>query len=398
VGHYSQRKHIFEQDMNPKDTIRQLVGEAKLKEALTTFADALSAGDNVSLNEIAQLNGQLSNLTKQINGNTISQTDKGIETAKISHSILSFLDIWQQDAAATALERIIYALPIDKDEKLGVLQMVNCDRKVPIRQFKRTFAEKKDAKQPFQFYFLSACPTEMPHSLASRIAYEIMDSESLELDKSVHYPYEEGEWQRIKIQPLPFMDGDLPASRKKFKEYIQDRFKLSNSEAVETFIQTGVPKVPYSHALTVFRITEDKWQDDEGDVLAYLQWLMDTFQKAHPDLPTFIFLFVINIKDLHEETKVKSTQLKVVADLEAFCRKNETAIFRELKPVNKLDIESWLTNLGVDNPNDANRLLTALNQSLAPNDRLTIDDEPRFHMKDVEPIQEKVVRYFRNKA
>lgn len=301
------------------------------------------------------------------------------------------------------MERLIHALPIDKDAELGVLQMVNCNRRVPIRKFKRTFEDKKQARLPFQFYFLSACPSEMPHSFASRIAYEIIAAEELELDKSVHYEYEGNDFsekdklRRIKVQPLPFVDADVAASRKKFKEYVQARFKLLNTQSVDAFIEAGTPKIAYSHTLTVFRITEVKWEGDEGEVLAYLQWIVDTFQKAHPDLPTFIFLFVVDIKHLHDETKVKASQQKIVSDLEAFCKKNETAIFRELKPVKHLDIEAWLSDLGVGNPNDARPLLQALNHGLAQDDRLMEDDEPRFHMKDVEPIQEKVVRYFRNK-
>jgi hypothetical protein len=383
--------------MNPREEIRRLVGEAKLKDALRLFDESLSSNDNVSSSDITQLNQQLSALKRESDEGLISKADETVEFNRISKRISALLNRWRQNNVATALEQAIHALPIDKDAELGVMQMVNCDRKVPIRKFKRTFEEKKDTKQPFQFYFLSGCPSEMPHSLAARIAYEIMDAESLELDKSVHFPYEEGEFQRIKIQPLPFVEADVAASRKKFKAYIQDRFKLSNTQSVEAFIQTGVPKIPYSHVLTVFRITEDKWHDDEGEVAAYLQWLIDTFQQAHPDLPTFIFLFVVNIQHLHDETKVSPTQRKIVTDLEAFCQKNETAIFRELTPVKHLDIEAWLTNLGVHNPNDAAPLMTALNQSLAPIDRLMIDEEARFHMKDVEPIQEKVVRHFRNK-
>ncbi len=383
--------------MNPKEKIQLLVSEAKLKEALRLFAESLSADDSVSRNDITQLNQQLSALNLKVQKGTISEGDEIVELNKMSESILSLLGDWQSNDSVNDLDKTIHALPIDKDAELGVMQMVNCDRKTPIRQFKRTFEEKKEAKQPFQFYFLSGCPSEMPHSLASRIAYEIMDAESLELDKSVHFPYEEDTFRRIKIQPLPFVEADVSASRKKFKAYIQDRFKLSNTQSVEAFIETGVPKIPYSHVLTVFRITEDKWHDDEGEVAAYLQWIVDTFKKAHPDLPTFIFLFVVNIKDLHDETRVKQPQRQIVENLEAFCQKNETAIFRELTPVKHLDIESWLMNLGVDNPNDTLPLMAALSQSLAPVDRLTINEEARFHMKDVEPIQENVVRYFRNK-
>jgi hypothetical protein len=382
---------------NPKEKIRQLVNDAKLKEALQVFADALSAEDNVSSYDITQLNGQLSNLSREINEGILAQSDINITRNKIAKSILSLLDSWQQGETATILDRIIHSLPVDKDIELGVLQMVNCDRKLPIRKFTRIFGEKKEAKQPFQFYFLSGCPTEMPHSLASRIAYEVIGWESLELDQSVHYPYEEGEFRRIKIEPLPLEDAGVAASQKKFREYVQNRFKLTNNQSFETFIEKGLPKLLYSHILTVFRITEDKWEADDGEILSYLQWVVDTFKSAHPDVPTFIFLFVVNLKNLHDETKVKKQQKKVVEKIEAFCDKNETAIFKEIVPINDTHLESWLTNLGVDNPNDANKLIKALNQSLSPSDRLMIEDEPHYHMKDVEPIQEKIVKYFRNK-
>jgi Effector-associated domain 11 len=385
---------------NPKEKIRDLVGKAQLKAALQVFYDALSEGDSVSKNDITQLSSLLANLTNQIDKNTISQADREQQFAIITNSILSYLDSWHQGGEASILDKILYALPIDKDADLGLLQMVNSDRITPIRKFKRSFEDKKQAKTPFQFYFLSACPTEMPHSLASRIAYEILEAESLELDKSVHYPFEEDTFhtfRRIKIEPLPLVDADAAASRKKFKEYVQDRFKLANTQSFELFIETGIPKLLYSHILTVFRITEDKWEADEGEILEYLQWMIDTFQTAHPDVPTFIFLFVINIRHLHDETKVKAAQRTIIERLEAFCLKNDTAIFKELVPIKDTHIESWLTNLGVDNPNDARKVINALSQTLEPNDRLMIDDEPRFHMKDVEPLQEKIVKYFRNK-
>lgn len=155
----------FEQGMNPKEKIRQLVGDAKLKEALRLFAESLSAGDSVSLNDIALINGQLTMLNKDINKGTISEGDKTLQTNKIISSILSLLDEWQQNTTVTDLEKAIHALPIDKDAQLGFLQTVNCDRRNPMRDFNRIFEEKKQAKHPFQFYFITACPDEMPHSL-----------------------------------------------------------------------------------------------------------------------------------------------------------------------------------------------------------------------------------------
>jgi hypothetical protein len=383
--------------MHPKEKIRLLVSEAKPKEALQLFAESLSADDNVSRNDVIQLNQQLSALNRNSLEGVISKADENVEFNRITKRISALLDEWQQSTIVTDLERTIHNLPIDKDAELGFLQMVNCDRRIPMRKFNSIFEEKKQIKQPVQFYFLSACPTEMPHSLASRIAYELkLDAED-EGDKPIDFLPESDESHSIKIQPLPFSDKGEVKSRKLFNSYFQDRFKLSDGQMV-SFLETGVPKPLYSHVLTAFLITENQWQDDEGGVLAYLQWIMDTFQKAHPDLPPFVFLFVVEIQHLYDTSKVKAAQNKVINDLEVFCQKNESAIFRELMPLKDLDLEGWLkNNLGVKNPNDITPLLTAFNQSLAPIDQLIIDGEPRFHMKDVQQVQEKVVRYFRNK-
>jgi hypothetical protein len=329
------------------------------------------------------LNQQLSALNRNINEGIISKADETVEFNRITKRISFLLDTSQNNNIVNGLDKAIQALPIAKDAELGFLQMVNCDRRIPMRKFNNIFEEKKQAKHPFQFYFLSACPTEMPHSLASRIAYELNLDASDEGDKPIDYVRESDESESIRIQPLPFSDKGEVRSRKLFNSYFQDRFKLSDGQMV-SFLETGVPKLLYSHVLTAFLITESQWQDDEGGVLSYLQWLVDTFQKAHPDLPTFVFLFVVEIKHLYDASKVKPAQNKVINDLEAFCQKNETAIFRELMPLKDLDL-------------DRMPLLTAFNQSLAPIDQLIIDGEPRFHMKDVQQVQEKVVRYFRNK-
>jgi hypothetical protein len=113
----------------PKEKIRQLVTEAKLKEALITFADALSASDNVSVNDITLLSGQLTTLNKDFNEGIMSQADKDVRITKIAKSIIFLLDTWQQNDTVSDWERIFNTLPIDKDAALSVLQMVNCNRR-----------------------------------------------------------------------------------------------------------------------------------------------------------------------------------------------------------------------------------------------------------------------------
>lgn len=383
--------------MLPKEKITALIREAKIREALQLFLESIEEEDNVSKNDIIQLQSRYTTLELNEIKGILSHDVAKIDKAIIFNSTLSLLDSWKRTDNASDLDKIIRALPIDNDADLGVIQLVNCDRVRPIKQFNQRFNDKKSAQNPFQFYFLSGCPDEMPSSLAERILYEIVEKESLVLDSSVHYPFTEGDFRRVKLENLPLSTADADASKKKFKEYVQKRFAFANTESFEKFIETGIPKLSYSYVATIFKLSETDWEDDEGEILEYLQWMIDTFQTAHPNVPTFIFLFVLHFRNLHDETKVKRRNLEIVQKVEKFCEINETAIFREIVPIKDMHLEDWLFKLGVENSNDSQKVIEALSKSLRPEDKLMEDGEARFHMKDVEPLQMKVVQTFRNR-
>ena len=139
---------------NPKEKIRDLVGKAELKEALQVFYIALSEGGNVSKNDITQLNSQLAHLEEEENKGIISHSEKTLETNKIANRILSLLNTWNQGGEMSNLDKILYGLNIDKNADLGLLQMVNSDRIIPIRKFKRSFEDKKQADFTLQISIL----------------------------------------------------------------------------------------------------------------------------------------------------------------------------------------------------------------------------------------------------
>ena len=359
--------------------------------------ESLSPNDSISENDIIQLTARYSNLEIQVNKDTISPDEAKRFRSAISDSILQYVDSWKTTDTTSLLDKTILNLPIDKDEKLGVLQLVNCDRIKPIKRFKESFNEKQTAKQPFQFYFISGCPNEMPSSLAERILYEIMEKESLELDKSINFPFEESDFRRVRIENLPMSQADTDASKKKFKEYVQKRFAFANTDSFEKFIETGIPRLPYSYVNTIFKISETDFEEDEGEIAEYLQWMMDTFKTAHPNVPTFIFLFVVYIRNQHDAEKIRPRGKKIIEQLDSFCQKNSTAYFSEIVPIKDMHLEDWLFKLGVNNTNDSQRLIEALSQSLKIEDQLMSDGERHFHMKDVEPIQKKIIMTFREK-
>ncbi|MDZ7879935.1 MAG: hypothetical protein U5L45_19815 [Saprospiraceae bacterium] len=105
-------------------------------------------------------------MERRENKGTLSYDEAKRVRATISNSILQYVDNWKTADSTSLLDKTILALPIDKDEKLGVLQLVNCDRIKPIKRFKEAFEEKRQAQQPFQFYFICGCPNEMSRKRA----------------------------------------------------------------------------------------------------------------------------------------------------------------------------------------------------------------------------------------
>jgi hypothetical protein len=383
--------------MNPKEKINTLVATGKIREALQFFLEKTNPNEQTLRTAIFQLSAQWNQLEDEKNKGIVSVADANLQANKINIAILNYVNNWDINTYESELEQIINSLPVSDSADLGALQMVNCDRITPLKKFNRSFEEKKTAKSPFQFYFLCGCPDEQPNSLSERIIYEIMEKESLDLSSSVSYPFQESDdFKRVLIENLPFSNTDVATSKKKLKEYVQKRFRFADSDSFETFIETGLPKILYKYIATVFKLEDTDWEADEGEIIEYLQWMIDTFKTAHPDVPTFVFLFVIKLKNLHDTEKVKPRNTQIVKDLKAFCESNDCALFDEIVPLKEEHIEGWLGKLGVDNPNDATTLINAFSKSLSEKDLMMVEGGKRFHMKDVEPLQEKIVRKFRS--
>ncbi len=387
--------------MSTKEQIRNLISNGKTKEAIALFYESLTQNDAELSKNITLQSGRLSGLNDKINAGTISTDDANTEFTNISNSVLNYLSAWDTSDSTSLLDKIINDLPISKDADLGLLSLVNCDRIVPIRKFNSNFEAKKELKQTFQFYFLCGCPDEMPDSIGERIVYEIIEKEGLDLNSSVSYPFFENDFRRLKVENLPLSDLDVSGSKKKLKEYVQKRFAFTNTESFETFIETGIPKLPYNYIFTVFKITETDWEERVDDIFAYLQWMIDTFKCASPKVPTFLFLFVVPFKNMYDSTQLSPRNAAIIDKLKLFCEKNTMAILSDIAPIRSGHFTSWLEKLGVNNPNDSNNVVEVFSKTLDLKDRLSMDEdykEPRFHMKDIEPLQKKIVEVFRKKA
>ena len=380
--------------MLPKEKIKALVSTAKIREALLLFRESLSPNDSVSENDIIQLSFRYMTLEDKESKNLISFDNAGLERAAISNALLNFLNQWNK-GDKSPLDKAILALPVDKEADLGKLQLLNCNRERPIKRFNKVFDKQKTNKQAFQFYFIGSCPNEMPSSLAERVLYEIIEEESKELKSSVSYPdYEKEDFRRVLIEELPLSVRGTSASKNLFKEYVQKRFEFSQTESFDTFIETGIPKLKYSHVVSIFRIEESKWKADEGEIVDYFKWMADTFKTSHANVPIFIFLIIIEIENLYNADKVRPRSRTIIPQLEVLCAEKGMTLFNNIEPIEADDLQTWFSsNLRILNPNHYKPVIDAFIQSLET--PLEIDGERRFHMKDFEPVQEKVIKIFR---
>jgi hypothetical protein len=230
----------------------------------------------------------------------------------------------------------------------------------------------------------------MPGSFAKRLIYSIIKDHLDGSDRSISFPFQEGV-DRIRIEELPLGD-DLETSKKRFKAYVAKRFKFTDTQTFESFIETGVPKLEEDVVTAIFEISDKKWDGDEGEIREYFDWMMRTFRSTHAAVPTFLFFIVIRSQNLWNEPRRMARQTAILQELETLCTSYASfaTLMTEFPPVDAQDFADWLAELGVRNPNYADRVVDALVQTLKPHERQMFDQERRIHMKDIEIIQKMI--------
>lgn len=374
--------------MNPKEITHNLLASGQLDEVFLQLANHLPPGSPL-LGELAILQSQHGNLQSQKALRLISFHEEELARNGIVYGIKTILDRWNPGGDQSVLQKAVKSLDIDPDAEIGAMHLVNCDREAGVKKFRKVFNRKRDAKHAFQFYFIAACRNEMPDSFSKRLIYQIMEEELAGEAGAINYPFREENGNHIKIEKIP-LGSDLESSRKKFKSYVARRFRFADTQNFEAFIETGVPKLPYKYVTAVFDLSEKEWEGDEGDIRNYLQWMIDTFKCPHPDVPTFLFFFVIYARNLYDESKRTTRQREILTELESLCTDNETTLFTELYPVESTDFEDWLNDLDIRNPNQTRDVVRALVHSLEPVERQRFEANGTLHMKDIEPVQKMI--------
>jgi hypothetical protein len=379
--------------MQVRAQIEERIKADRLEEALQYWIQ--QGVDNTLRNDLIQQMSRLTIASTERNRGLIGFPEESRVRNEVRFALLSLLNTWNPGGNSSQLDQAIAALQIRPDNAISALHLHNCDRSKQANSFFRAFNGRK-GKAPFQFYFIAACPNEMPASFSKRMIYEIVRDHLDERHDAISFPPDDDE-DRIRIEPLP-LGSHLESSIKQLKKYVAQRFRFSDAQHFDAFIETGVPKLPYQYVSAVFDVADNKWDGDEGEISDYFNWMLDTFRCPSTAVPTFIFFIVVKSRGLQADENLYTPRQKtIVAELKKLCaaHSEQATLLLDFPALEEQDFGDWVSETqGVDNPNLARavtRALAAGFESGSPEDQL-YRAEKKFHMKDIEPLQAKIFK------
>lgn len=294
--------------------------------------------------------------------------------------------------SSTLLEQKIRELSVNVESKVGELFLVNVDRVPPRDSFWDAFDQNLERKNPFQFHFVLACPTQEPDSFAERMVYELVIEELEEEMDAINYMRRQDS-RRVKLEKLP-LGRNLRISQREFKKYFVSRFGMTDTDtAFEDYIRTGLPKLEYQYVATVFQLNASEW--DTKLMEEYLQWIMDIFHvdNTHDEVPTFLFFFAINLRDAHVNP-LPAKQKKVVESIQQIIdqKKDRCSLINQLTPVPDDWVADWIRNLGEQNESKIQDLVKLIIAGLPEEKQSRYQQSKLLDMTDIERFQEIVYK------
>jgi hypothetical protein len=288
------------------------------------------------------------------------------------------------ESGQTVLADKIKQLSITED--IGEIHLVNCNRESVADNFWEAFDLKLDSEIPFQFYFVTACPTQQPDSFTERMVIQIILDELDEEEDAILCL--RGTNNRLILEDLP-LGRNFQRSQKAFAKYFSQRFDLGE-KTMEQYLETGLPKLEYDYVATVFEVFADKWKDFSKD---YLNWIIEQFKSPNEKVPTFLFFFVVYIYYLHKDS-VKKELEAIKSEIQALQLQHlEIAtLLKTLTPVPRNLVESWVRDLGERNQAKIEEVVDTLVSGLKNNARQQYNKDKTFDMTDIERFQELVFK------
>jgi hypothetical protein len=345
--------------MNLKELNRSVsasIAEDKIVKAINTLQEQLIDTARELQDRCIHLKGRLKSLQKQVDGGFTDHASEAREMAKITRALQNLLEeIEPADLKVNASDQ--GTLLMSQLQKMGLKSLpkaalVDCDRTVPMQDFRVAFRQNRQL--PSQFYFITGCPTQKPESLAERIIYDLIDDFLEGETDSIHYEPESfvlderSGWEisRVKIAELPFSIYSTPAENElRFRKYFGALLKVfpSPEMKLEEMVANAATRLSYRLFTMIFKIDveENSWTPE---LMIYLQWLIQAFKGNPGTPPTFKFLFVVSTPGMH-----RNPDPEVMAGLNELIRNHNTVGYQpcihiqHLHPATEADLRRWFT-------------------------------------------------------
>lgn len=379
-----------------KRTALEHIRQAKLKDAFDLLAGHLSL-ESKAFAELIPLNARESRRFAEEMGGRLDRGGSDVEFSKISTALQELVhalrpeDLGSGGSLADPLDEVARSLKVRFP--LTPVFRVNCDRRQPVRTFWRTFRQCAESQRRFQYYFIVGCPTQQPVSFSERVVYELIEHE-LESNAAALHVRRRASDESIAWDLLETLHS-LPACQQRFKRYFAERFGLDRADTTfEDYLRTGLPRLPHQYVTLVFKVPFDQW--DEELTPEYLRWMMNTFAtESAPDIPMFLFFFVITLERAHLEERLPAERRLVLQQVRELVaqRPGDTTCIEPLPPVPVEDFYGWFELFSDDTLEMKESILELMTRNLKGEELEYLEDKKQLYMERIEQFQDKVYRH-----
>lgn len=185
--------------------------------------------------------------------------------------------------------------PPKKDLKLQ--DTVNCDRTGHYPGLAKHFEDNK-AKTGNLVYFITACDSQNPESLAKRLAYWYDE----DFAPTFFRPDEEKKKDELKFLDLP-LEKKEEATWGNFWELFKKKI-LQQEIDFEEFVKDPAPVlsiIENTRLLLSFQISESDFVEYKAN--KHIQYILGQFARLSAEFQKFVFCFVFHCPDIHESRK-----------------------------------------------------------------------------------------------
>ncbi|MEM9929046.1 MAG: hypothetical protein AAF840_04470, partial [Bacteroidota bacterium] len=160
--------------------------------------------------------------------------------------------------------------------------------------------------------------------------------------------------------------------------------------SLEEYLRNGLPRSEYDAIALFFKLDADRWKTDV--TLPYLEWMIQTLQQAHADVPRVLVFLKVNFAGAHLQTETLAKNSAFTGIQHLVTQHPGVAHLLPFLPVNRQDVLRWFDDLGTRQTALLDELLQTFSRGLDPQDQRLYQDQQQFNMDDVEMLQWEVFK------